>query len=107
TINGSALIELAMYNGIGEKVNVDTVALPVINEPKAPKHGATNSHTGPQVLAIFLAIYSGILIKSYASIPELIKTCSIASMANSEIPIIFIVDKDVILALPKSLIDFL
>src|SRR5699024_12769542 len=106
-VDGSGRMEFAIFIWIGEKVNVETVALPVMNEPSAPKNGARNNQIGPKVAAIFWAIYSGILFKSLILIPELIKTCTIASVATSVIPVILMVDNDSLLALAIFLKDFL
>src|SRR5699024_8972162 len=107
TINGSAPMEFAIFIWIGEKVNVETVALPVMNEPSAPKNGATNNQSGPKVAAIFWTIYSGIIYKSLVLIPGFIKTGIIDSVATSVIHVILMVDNDSLLALAIFLKDFL
>src|SRR5699024_5419771 len=67
----------------GEKVNVETVALPVIKDTNSPRKGATNSHTGPSELAREWAIYCGIPIRSAPLIPLFVNTCTSANVAKS------------------------
>src|SRR5699024_6218734 len=85
----------------GEKVNVDTVALPVINDPNCPKYGATNIHIEPNVDASACAIYWGILIKSFVFNPEFVNTCTNARVNISDKPASLIDISDSFAALLK------
>src|SRR5699024_12098060 len=67
----------------GEKVNVDTVALPVTKAPNSPKNGAINNHTEPNELASDCAIYCGIPIRSAPLIPLLLNTCTSVNVTKS------------------------
>src|SRR5699024_9069446 len=67
----------------GEKVNVDTVALPVTKAPNSPKNGAINNHTGPNELESDCAIYCGILIRSATLILLFINTITRVNVTNS------------------------
>src|SRR5699024_10895412 len=85
----------------------DALPISVMNEPSARKNGATNNQIGPKVASIWWAIYSGILFKSLILMPELIKTCTIANVATSVIPVILMVDNDSLHALSIFLMNFL
>src|SRR5699024_4532221 len=67
----------------GEKVNVDTVALPVTKAPNSPKNGAINNHTGTNELASYCAIYCGIHIRSAPLILLFVYTCTSVNVAKS------------------------
>src|SRR5699024_10282492 len=67
----------------GEKVNVDTVALPLTKAPNAPQNGAINNLTRPNELASDCEIYCGIPIRSAPLIPLFVNTCTSVNVAKS------------------------
>src|SRR5699024_9414830 len=70
----------------GQKVNVDTVALPVTKAPNSPNNGARINHTGPNELASDCAIYCGLPIRSAPLIPLFVNTCTSVNVALSASP---------------------
>src|SRR5690625_1792175 len=74
TMFTSVDVSIATLYWIGEKVNVDTVALPVIKEPSSPKNGAINTQIPPKLVAKICGMLLGILGKSLTFNPEFVNT---------------------------------